>query len=356
MESSVDEHGERGVQVRDLPPDLLAVVGRLSDSAWRALLRVQVMPRAAAGDDIPCISGRHEAIADGIRFVPHFPFERGVRYRVTFDPEPLGHYGEGQTLTAEFIEPEDRSAPAPDVTGIFPASDLLPENILRFYVAFSRPMRRGEVRPAVALTDAEGTPVEDALYRAPLELWDPGMRRLTVLLDPGRLKRGVGPNRALGPPLADGVEYVLAIGTKLTAIDGQQLSRTVFKRFRTSAAVRSPLAVEDWTLAVPIAASLDPITIAFPHPMDRALLAAGIGVVRADGEPVGGQVSIAPDDRTWRFAPSSCWSSGTYRLALAPSLEDVCGNGLTGAFDRPLRPGIELTAECAVPSLTFDIR
>ena len=36
------------------------------------------------------------------------------------------------------------------------------------------------------------------------ELWDPGMQRLTLLLDPGRIKRGVGPNLEAGLALERG--------------------------------------------------------------------------------------------------------------------------------------------------------
>ena len=38
-----------------------------------------------------------------------------------------------------------------EVSAIVPTSDALPENLLRLYVHFSKPMRRGQVRGAIKL-------------------------------------------------------------------------------------------------------------------------------------------------------------------------------------------------------------
>ena len=43
---------------------------------------------------------------------------------------------------------------------------------------------------------------------------------------------------------------------------------------------------------------------------------------------------------------------GSYSVRVASCLEDVCGNGLVAAFDRPLRSGSDLaieTANCSIP-------
>jgi hypothetical protein len=68
--------------------------------------------------------------------------------------------------------------------------------------------------------------------------WD---ARRRVRLDPGRLKRGVGPNRELGPPLKVGEAYTLAVGTEMTDSCGRPLRETVYKRFSVTEAVREPV-------------------------------------------------------------------------------------------------------------------
>ena len=86
------------------------------------------------------------------------------------------------------------------------------------------------------------------------------MRHLTILLDPGRLKRGVGPNRELGPPLKVGHEHKLAIGSGLIDFSGRPLREGFYKPFRVSAAVRDRIAVEQWKIVPP--------ALMFPRPLD----------------------------------------------------------------------------------------
>jgi len=147
------------------------------------------------------VSGRYRLYDDELLFIPTFPFDSDVKYRVIFDARPLGFLlaeePAEEPMTLEFVIPSDQKAPAiTEVTHIFPSCDRLPENLLRFYVCFSNSMQRGWAMDKISLLDCEQQPVADALYRPPVELWDKTMRRLTVLLDPGRLKRGVGPRHS----------------------------------------------------------------------------------------------------------------------------------------------------------------
>ena len=330
--------------------------GLLADGRWRGALRVEVV--AADGPEHerpPAVSGDWE-VADGeVGFEPHFPYAPGVRYRARFEPGAVGLLGL-EALTAEFALPKPEPATPPEVTAVFPSADVLPENLLRLYIHFSRPMRRGGAQASTALLAGDGAPVPDALYRAPVELWDPAMRRLTVLLDPGRLKRGVGPNRLLGPPLQHGDDYALAIGPGMTDIDGRSLAGTAVKRFRASAAVRTALAVQDWLVEPPAARTFAPLTVDFPTSMDEVLLMAGLGVTSADGRRMDGRVSVDRGERRWRFAPAVAWGPGAYRLHVASAVEDVCGNGLAGAFDRPLRRGSDLAVETLQDAIAFEVR
>src|SRR5215831_3502931 len=94
----------------------------------------------------PDVIGRHLVLENGIRFVPHFPFDAGVRFRATFDPRPLGRPEHAEVLTREFSLPRAMSAVRTHVKQVFPSSDALPENLLRMYVCFSNPMQRGRER------------------------------------------------------------------------------------------------------------------------------------------------------------------------------------------------------------------
>jgi hypothetical protein len=289
------------------------------------------------GNGLPDVSGRYLLYGDEVRFIPTFPFDNDVKYRVIFDGRPLGFLTEEPSVL-EFVIPSDPKAPAlTEVTQIFPSCDLLPENLLRFYVCFSSSMQRGRALGEVSLLDSEGQPVADALYRPPVELWDKTMQRLTVLLDPGRLKRWVGPNIELGPPLKAGQTYTLEIGSGMIDLNGRRLRERFRKRFLVGDPVREPISVESWELLPPVTGSRQALVLLFKNPLDWALLSQMITVESADGSVVTGQVVVDQCEKRWSFTPISAWIAGVYQISVGASLEDVCGNSLAGAFDRPIR-------------------
>jgi|HubBroStandDraft_1064217.scaffolds.fasta_scaffold00751_17 hypothetical protein len=330
------------VGIHKLPPD---VIGSLvacpeSDRLLQAMLRVRVIgpgvPEGAA-DDLPDVAGRYYILEDGVRFIPRFPFEPGVRFRATFEPRQIGLPQCRESLACEFSIPREIRGPRARVKQVFPTSDALPENLLRFYACFSEPMQRGWAEKHIMLLDAAGRPVPDVLYRPPLELWDRSMTCLTILLDPGRLKRGVGPNRALGPPLEEGRQYTLAIDSGMLDMSGRPLRTSFRKTFHVLAAVREGIAVEQWSIRLPRPKSRESLDLGFPRPMDWALLWHTVSVASEGGQPIEGHISIDQCERRWSFTPKSFWSPGSYCFCVESSLEDVCGNSLLGPFDRPLR-------------------
>jgi hypothetical protein len=345
-----------GVAVCGLAPDVMVSLGGCvrARGLLRSVLRVTVDRTGTPLDDIlPDVLGRHSVFEDGIRFTPHFPFERGLSYRASFDPQPLGRPELSDVLTLKFALPREQSAGPTAVKHVFPSSDCLPENLLRFYVCFSNSMQRGRVGTEILLLGSDGEPVPDALYRAPVELWDRSMRCLTILLDPGRLKRGVGPNRQLGPALKAGQAYTLAVGAGMTGLSGGQLPETVYKSFRVTDAVREPIAVERWNIVPPETNSRQPLVLIFPRPLDWALLSQTITVASASEQSIDGKTEIDHCERRWSFTSTSPWAAGSYHVRVASSLEDVCGNGVIAAFDRPLRPGSDLAYEVRNSSIPF---
>jgi hypothetical protein len=347
-----------GVGVYNLDPDFVVSLSRYAQAGGllASILRVTVVRTAAPiGDNLPDVFGRYEVLKDSVQFIPHFPFERGLSYRASFDSRPFGHPELSEVLTLEFSLPREQNALRPEVKRIFPSSDCLPENLLRFYVCFSNSMRRGRAEAEISLVGPDGKPAADVLYRAPVELWDRSMQNLTILLDPGRLKRGVGPNRELGPPLKVGQDYTLAVGSGMVDLSGRRLRETFYKRFRVTEAVRKHVAVEQWKIVPPAARSRQPLVVMFPEPLDWALLSQTITIGWADGPSVEGGIVIDQCERRWSFAPTLPWTAGSYHIRVASSLEDVCGNGVMAAFDRSLRSGSDLAYEVARRSIPFHL-
>jgi hypothetical protein len=146
----------------------------------------------AAGADTPML-GTYSRDGDALVFRPRFPLAAGVAYRAVF---PGGALVVGATA---------KPAPNARIEHVYPSANVLPANELKLYIYFSAPMSRGEAWQHIHLMDRDsGKPVPLAFLELDQELWDPGNRRLTVLFDPGRIKRGLVPTNEIGPPIVEG--------------------------------------------------------------------------------------------------------------------------------------------------------
>jgi hypothetical protein len=358
FDSEPHELGPACICVDDLDQRLISSLHRRAQptSVLRPILRVRVAGPEVPGDEaLPDILGRYQVLERGIRFIPRFPFEPGIRYRASFDPRPLGVPELSEMVTLEFSLPEKLSAESAQVEQVFPSSDSLPENLLRLYVRFSSSMQRGVATEHVSILGPDGQPALDVLYRPPVELWDRSMQLLTVLLDPGRLKRWVGPNRELGPPLSAGLDYTLVVASGMRAASGRPLAKSFYKAFHVTEPVRETVQVDRWAMHPPPVNTRRPLVLLFPRPLDWALLCHVITVESEGGRPVPGRITIDRYETRWRFTPALPWAAGSYRVHVTSELEDVCGNNLLAPFDRPLRSRGDLSSETPTQSLSFRI-
>jgi hypothetical protein len=341
------------VRVRNLGPGFVASLGERADS----LLRVKVGEAGDSDDEeLPDISGDHEILGDGVRFIPHFPFESGLLFRAILDLRALGQPGLAEVQTLEFSFRRETPAAETEVRQVFPSKDVVPENLLRLYVRFSNPMQRRRVANNIEVLGPDGRTALDVLYRAPVELWDSSMTCLTILLDPGRLKRGVGPNRMLGPPLRAGQRYTLAVGPGMIDVYGRPLREGFTKPFSVSEAIREPIAIEKWKIRPPVTGGHQPLELVFPRPLDWAQLWRGVTVASGSGHPVSGRIEIDLGETRWRFTPEAPWHGGTHSIRVSPGLEDVCGNTPDGPFDGPFRSADEVAVETAIRSIPFVVQ
>jgi hypothetical protein len=196
------------------------------------------------------------------------------------------------------------------------------------YIHFSAPMSRGEAYRQVRLLEDEGREVELPFLEIDQELWDPSGRRLTLLFDPGRIKRGLVPHNEAGPALRPGARYTLVIDRGWADASGTRTIEPFRKDFTVIAADRDPPDPAGWKIAAPQAGTRAPLVIEFPDPMDHALLGSLLTVER-----VAGAVSISESETRWSFTPEKPWPGGEYRLAFDTALEDLAGNRINRPFD-----------------------
>ena len=141
----------------------------------------------------------------------------------------------------------------------------MPRNLLRCYVEFSAPMREAGATH-VRLFDAEGAPLVGALLATEYELWDPDRRRLTVLLDPARIKRGLVPHREVGYPLREGASVTLVVDAEFPDASGRPLRTGATRTWQVIGDERRHVTPSSWTLRPGTAGTTEPLTVTF----DRA--------------------------------------------------------------------------------------
>src|SRR5262249_32867051 len=146
----------------------------------------------------------------------------------------------GAPITSVFQAPRRSETPTTRVSQVYPSSDTLPENLLKFYIHFTAPMSRGNIYDHIHLRDESGKEVELPFLEIDEELWDPTMTRLTLFIDPGRIKRGVRPLEEVGPSLEAGKSYTLVIGREWRDGVGNPLKQGFEKAFKVAPPDREP--------------------------------------------------------------------------------------------------------------------
>lgn len=359
-------------EVRGLPSGIAGELRRLGprDTRWPRIFGVHVIS-ATDGKQLPML-GSYEPTADGLRFRPRFPLERGIRYRAVFDwpidnvpPRPGPARVRELSLGETFLLPASHTGPLARVEAIYPSSRELPENLLRFYIQFSAPMTQGNCYSRVHLRDdTTGTDVERPFLELPQELWSPDGTRLTLLLEPGRVKHDLVPREEVGPILVAGRTYSLTVDASWPDAEGQPLVAGVRKSFQAVKADPRQLDPNTWILETPAAGTREPLSIRFPKALDRGMLDRVLRILPAEvarqastgpAELVG-TVRVTDEEKRWTFEPRDAWSAGRYVVAVSTRLEDPSGNSVGRPFEVDLKRTPNRAAPPAVVRIEFEVR
>jgi len=303
---------------------------------WQQLLSVYAESADLTNHaGLPAILGSYRVNSDVLRFQPQFPVTPGITYRAIFDPGRLpGGRGTGDALvTAVWQLTRAPSTSSTVVSHVYPSAAVLPENLLKFYLHFSAPMSGGHVYDYIHLRDESGKNVELPFLELDEELWNPAMTRLTLFIDPGRIKRGVRPLEEVGPALQAGKRYTLVIDRGWKDALGNPLKESFHKAFKAAIPDRSPPDPAQWKIRAPKAGTRQPIIVLFPKPMDHALAQRVIRVTNESGELVQGRTELQDEERRWTFVPAVAWPRGPHRLVVETTIEDLAGNNVGKPFE-----------------------
>ncbi|HYT91194.1 MAG TPA: hypothetical protein VEL76_20945 [Gemmataceae bacterium] len=317
--------------IAHIPADLAARIpkGKLTQDQGETWLRLALV-NDKTGQAGSAMFGAYERQGDRLLFTPRFPLLHEHRYRAAFGP------ADGKAISAEYRVPPRPATPPAVVEKIYPGTDVLPANHLRFYIYFSRPMRGGkDIFEQIRILDANGEEITDAWLRD--ELWTDDGKCLILYIHPGRIKWGLLLRMLLGPVLVPGREYTLVITPDMLDADEQRLGKEFRKKFRTTDEDRKRIELSDWRIKAPASGTRQALLVSFPKALDRLGLERSLKVVDASGNAVKGRVEISAGERSWSFQPEQTWQAAAYRVEVDPDLEDTAGNTPRRAFDTDLK-------------------
>jgi len=274
----------------------------------------------------PPMAGRLDQDGPDWCFVPRFAFLDGTSYTVMVEGTPA----------AVLVRARPERPAVTEVTGIRPTAAEVPVNLLRLYVWFSAPMSEGYAAGQVRIARDDGSSVPGALLPSEHELWDGSRRRLTVLLDPARIKRGLPGHQQAGYPLRSGQPFRLVVGDGFRDAQGLPLRSPAERRYEVGGEERRHVDPAAWALAVPPAGTREPLRVTFGRPLDHGLLGRCLQVRGPGLAPVDGTARTGPGERSWSLAPNRAWAAAVHHLVVDPVLEDLAGNSVSRVFDRDL--------------------
>ena len=302
----------------------------------------------AGTGDVPPLAGTSASEGGALVFRPTYPLAPGVRYRVVFTPP------RGAAIEKSFDGPARNTTPSARVERVYPSADVLPSNQLRLYIYFSAPMSRGEAEQRIHVLGADGK-IQRGVFLPGQELWDPMNRRLTMTFDPGRIKRDLTSNRAMGPPIAQGKQYTLVVDREWRDANGVAMVESFRKPFRGGPAIRQPPDPKMWKIATPATDSRAPLVVLFDRPMNYTLLQRMLKVSDAHAV-LSGIVEVGKNETEWRFTPVGPWTAGTHSLIVDNGLEDLAGNKIGQPFDIDVFDKVTERITTSTTSIPFEIR
>jgi hypothetical protein len=133
---------------------------------WSGLSQVKpaeladVLVVSVDAPDIPPLLGRHTVENGALVFTPQYKVQEGMRYKAVARIPGMDPISTIADLPKRVIEPSTV------VAAVYPSTDVLPENQLKFYIHFSASMSQGDAFTHMTLMDDTGTPIKDQPFLA----------------------------------------------------------------------------------------------------------------------------------------------------------------------------------------------
>jgi hypothetical protein len=224
----------------------------------------------------------------------------------------------------------------PKIIAVYPTTDSIPVNILRFYIQFSAQMQEMDILNHIKLSNEEGKNITGVFFENQYELWNENRTKVTLIIDPGRVKLGLLANNKMGRAFDVGKRYTLTIDSLLLDFSDQQLKENFTKTFIAVQEDTIPPDTKFWQLTLPKVNTQDVITIDFKDKIDHISAQTLIKVFQNNKE-IHGLISLTNNEQKYTFKPDKNWKKGNYQIIVHQSLEDIAANSVNQVFDhKPL--------------------
>ena len=220
----------------------------------------------------------------------------------------------------------------PKVLAIYPTTDSIPVNILRFYIQFSKPMLEMDILKHIHLVNSQGQDMTGVFYENQYELWNENRTMVTIILDPGRVKTGLLAKNKMGRAFDEGIKYSLTVDNSLLDFNDQKLSKSFTKTFVAVKEDRLAPDTKNWDLTLPKKNTKEEIEIHFNDKLDHISATTLIKIYKGNKE-IKGDILLKNKEEAWLFQPLNEWEMGEYQILVNPRLEDIAANSLTQIFD-----------------------
>lgn len=318
------------ITTRLVPEEIVRLIEKqnFSFKEWSSFFYVQTAPGA------PAVLGNYTIADNHLSFKPKFLPDPKIQYLVTFSyPKLNSLLDENIAEVAEFTDVasfEPPEASQPEVISFIPRLEEVPANLLRFYVYFSAPMSLQNPYDYITIIDENGEELEDPFVIIPEGLWNINHTRLTLLLHPGRVKQGVGPNTTLGDVLKAGNSYTLNISREWKGASGEPLKSAFTQTINATNPLERAMNINSWALRAE-RKNVGVLHVVTDHPLDQPLAKRMIFIRGENGQILPSRVEFDSPEKfrlLWQLDDSE-----TLEMLIDPRLEDVCGNTPHYAFD-----------------------
>ncbi len=224
----------------------------------------------------------------------------------------------------------------PKILNVYPTTDSIPLNILRFYIQFSAPMQEMDILKHIKLSTEEGKNITGVFFENQFELWNEKRTEITLIVDPGRVKLGLLANYKMGKAFDEGKKYTLTIDSLLMDFNDQKLARSFTKKFLAIKEDKTPPNIKLWKIHLPKANTKEVFILQFNDKINH-ISAQTLIKIFLNEKQIKGEIVLKKHEQEWFFIPDLKWEKGNYKIIANPILEDISANSINQIFD--YKPG-----------------